>query len=116
MPLPALVDAARRYRGVTRRVSFYNPRDASPEVLEELFVGRQPLLDEILDDLARQADGPSRQHWLLRGPRGMGKTHLSGLLDHRARTDPRLVRAYLPVWLGEADVYASLLGRHVVPG
>jgi tetratricopeptide (TPR) repeat protein len=90
---------------VTRRVAFYNPRDASPEVLEELFVGRGPLLDEILEDLAHQAAGPSRQHWLIRGQRGMGKTHLAGLLDHRARTDPRLSGAYIPIWLGEADVY-----------
>ncbi|HEV3456409.1 MAG TPA: hypothetical protein VHG32_07600, partial [Thermoanaerobaculia bacterium] len=61
---------------MSARPRFYNPREASPEVLEAMLVGRQPIIDEILDDLARQAGAATRQHWLIRGPRGIGKTHL----------------------------------------
>jgi predicted AAA+ superfamily ATPase len=41
------------------------------------------LLEELLEDLRQQAKGQTRQHWLLRGPRGIGKTHLAGVIYHR---------------------------------
>ncbi|MDC0711505.1 ATP-binding protein [Stigmatella sp. ncwal1] len=63
------------------------------------------LLDEILDNLREQAQGVTRQHWLLRGPRGMGKTHLAGVIHYRVKQDASLGRTYLPLWLGEADTY-----------
>jgi hypothetical protein len=86
-------------------VPLYNPRVADPEQLEKLLTGRTALLEELLDNLRGQAGGSTRQHWLLRGQRGMGKTHLTGVIHHRVRTDPVLREAYLPLWLGEADVY-----------
>ncbi|WP_309242997.1 ATP-binding protein [Hyalangium versicolor] len=97
-------------------VSLYNPRATPPEQLEAMLVGREPLLKEILSNLQEQARGQTRQHWLIRGPRGMGKTHLTGIIHHRVRNEPELSRAYLPLWLGEADVYevyspATLLER-----
>jgi AAA+ ATPase superfamily predicted ATPase len=85
----------------------YNPRTATAETLETLFVGRQALLDELLDDLRRQATSASRQHWLIYGPRGMGKTHLSGLVYHRVRQSPELAAAYFPIWLPELDAYTA---------
>lgn len=86
-------------------IPFYNPREMSGASLEEMMVGREPLLTELLEDLRRQINSPSRQHWLLRGPRGIGKTHLTGLLTHRVQEEPELEQAYLPVWLVESDVY-----------
>jgi hypothetical protein len=85
--------------------SLYNPRDISPEQLDALLTGRTTLLEEILDNLRAQARGKTRQHWLLRGQRGMGKTHLAGVIYHRVKTDPTLNATYLPLWLGEADTY-----------
>lgn len=85
--------------------SFYNPRDISPEQLDALLTGRTALLEEILENLREQARGKTRQHWLLRGQRGMGKTHLAGVIYYRVKTDPTLNTTYLPLWLGEADTY-----------
>lgn len=85
--------------------SVYNPRDTDPKLLDELLTGRTPLLEEILANLREQVGGTTRQHWLLRGQRGMGKTHLSGVIYHRVKNDPELQKVYLPLWLGEADVY-----------
>lgn len=85
--------------------SLYNPRDARPEQLVELLTGRTTLLEEILANLREQAKGETRQHWLLRGQRGMGKTHLAGVIHYRVKTDPTLSATYLPLWLGEADTY-----------
>ncbi|MCP3105276.1 ATP-binding protein [Myxococcus sp. K15C18031901] len=97
-------------------ISLYNPRTVSPEQLEEMLVGREGLLKEVLDNLRAQASSKTRQHWLLRGPRGMGKTHLTGIIRHRVQGTPELTERYLPLWLGEADVYevyspATLLER-----
>ncbi|HYH98628.1 ATP-binding protein, partial [Hyalangium sp.] len=85
--------------------SLYNPRDTQPEQLDALLTGRTALLDELLGNLREQADGMTRQHWLLRGQRGMGKTHLAGVIHYRVKTDGMLNKAYLPLWLGEADTY-----------
>jgi DNA-binding MarR family transcriptional regulator len=90
---------------MSARPRFYNPREASPEVLEAMLVGRQPIVEEILDDLARQAGAATRQHWLIRGPRGIGKTHLIGIVYHRVKKEPSL-GAYLPVWLAESEAYS----------
>lgn len=87
------------------RVALYNPREMSPEQLNGMLVGRERLLEELLLDLRQQAQGSTRQHWLLRGQRGIGKTHLSAVLYHRVRSDAELSRAYLPIWLAEAEVY-----------
>jgi len=101
---------------VNARPRFYNPREASPEVLEAMLVGRQPIVDEILADLARQAGAATRQHWLVRGPRGIGKTHLIGIVYHRVKQHP-LSEAYLPIWLAESEAYsvysAAVLLLHV---
>ncbi|MFY0527097.1 AAA family ATPase [Archangium gephyra] len=101
---------------MSEKVSLYNPRDTHPEQLEAMLTGREPLLKEILDSLREQVEAPTRQHWLLRGPRGIGKTHLTGIIHHRISTDPALSKVYRPLWLGEADVYevyspATLLMR-----
>ena len=101
---------------MSTHVSLYNPRATPPEQLEAMLVGREPLLKELLANLQEQARGQTRQHWLIRGPRGMGKTHLTGIIHHRVSNDPKLSEAYLPLWLGEADVYevyspATLLER-----
>lgn len=90
---------------MSARPRFYNPREASPEVLEAMLVGRQAVVEEILADLARQAGSATRQHWLIRGPRGIGKTHLIGIVYHRAKSTP-LSRTYLPIWLGESEAYS----------
>jgi hypothetical protein len=85
--------------------SLYNPRDTKPEQLDALLTGRTALLDEILGNLREQTQGATRQHWLLRGQRGMGKTHLAGVIHYRVKQDPLLSQTYLPLWLGEADTY-----------
>jgi tetratricopeptide (TPR) repeat protein len=90
---------------MAKRILFYNPRAESHETLEAVFVGRGDIVDEVLADLARQAGAASRQHWLIRAPRGFGKTHFAGILYHRVRKHPQLGAAYLPVWLSETAAY-----------
>lgn len=86
-------------------VQIYNPREDSADVLRELFIGREHVLREILDDLRRQMSSKSRQHWMVRAPRGHGKTHLAAMIYHCILADPSLGLAYQPVWLSEAAAY-----------
>jgi len=85
----------------------YNPREESWERLEEMLVGRDDILHELQDDLRLQAKSATRQHWLIRGPRGMGKTHLIAILYHRIHRNSELSAAFLPVWLGESEAYEA---------
>ena len=86
-------------------IPLFNPRHLSPDILEKMLVGRQTLLQELEEDLIRQLSSESRQHWLIRGPRGFGKTHLAGILYHRIRSHPTLSTRYIPVWLSETAAY-----------
>jgi hypothetical protein len=86
---------------------FYNPREATREVLEAMLVGREDIRADILSDLTRQRNSKSRQHWLIRGPRGIGKTHFTGIIYHHVRKDPVLSKAYLAIWMSETDAYEA---------
>lgn len=83
----------------------YNPRKTEPDLLKRLAVGRDDLLDAVLADLRQQAGATRHRHWVIRGPRGIGKTHFSALVYYNVRSCPSLAASYLPIWLQEADVY-----------
>lgn len=85
----------------------YNPREESPGVLEAMLVGRDDILAELQSDLLSQAKSATRQHWLIRGPRGIGKTHLIAILYHRIHGNAGLSSSFQPVWLGEAEAYEA---------
>ena len=65
-------------------VSAFTPWLTPRTQLEALLVGRQALLDDLVDRIRRAATTHSRQHTLVVGPRGAGKTHLLALAYHRA--------------------------------
>jgi tetratricopeptide (TPR) repeat protein len=55
----------------------------SPEVLENIFVQRQELAQELVDRICESVRTSAKHHTLLTGPRGIGKTHLVSLVYHR---------------------------------
>ena len=69
-----------------RPIHLYRPQRTAPEDLEKIFTGRESLLDEILTQLQRWQPGRSRQHHLIIGPRGIGKTAVLRVLEHRVRS------------------------------
>jgi TolA-binding protein/DNA-binding MarR family transcriptional regulator len=90
---------------MTIQIPTYNPRLLPHKVLESMLVGRKDIIEDIFSDLERQVRSESRQHWLIRGPRGIGKTHLAGVLYHRIKSDSQLAKHYFPVWLNETAAY-----------
>jgi tetratricopeptide (TPR) repeat protein len=65
------------------RISRFTPWLTPKEQLEAIFVARQPLLNDLVERAKQAAASPARNHTLLVGPRGAGKTHLLAMLYHR---------------------------------
>jgi len=82
----------------------YRPQRTAPKDLEAIFVAGEPLLKDILDRLTRWQPQTSRQHYLIIGPRGIGKTNLLRLIEHRIRKTSKLSKKWYPVSIAE-DAY-----------
>jgi DNA-binding MarR family transcriptional regulator len=65
------------------RISRFTPWLTPKEQLEAIFVARQALLDDLVERAKQTTASPARNHTLLVGPRGAGKTHLLAMLYHR---------------------------------
>jgi tetratricopeptide (TPR) repeat protein len=96
-----------------RAPSRFTPSLLSHELLEELFVARAGLLDEIMARVRSAATSANRSHTLLVGPRGAGKTHIVSLVAHRTeelRAEGSQLRlAWLVEDLWAVDSYESLI-------
>ena len=103
---------------MSRKLRIYRPLRTDPDALEAVTVGRESILDDILRTLGRWEPGASRQHHLIIGPRGIGKTHLLQLIRHRIGQSASLKSKWWPVSFGEeeygitktADLLLSALG------
>ena len=73
------------------------------EVLEAIFVQRQELAERLVELIENSVLTGSKQHTLLIGPRGIGKTHLVSLVYHRVRQLDSLRDRLLIAWLREEE-------------
>jgi len=91
----------------------YNPRKKSAEQLENSMVGddRHSILADILAELDLKEGLPPKQHWMIVGARGMGKSHLLTLLHHKVCADEKLRNLWLPVLFPEEIRMAVDLAR-----
>ncbi|MCA9138588.1 MAG: AAA family ATPase [Planctomycetales bacterium] len=87
----------------------FSPNQTEPELLEAIFVGRESLLENLLEKIAEVASSGSTHHVLLYGPRGIGKSHLTALLHHRIRGDDKLNDAIHIAWLNEDETTTSMV-------
>ena len=84
-------------------MTFYNPHLLGRRDLIEGFVARQPLLDDLLDDLRRGG----QQHHLLIGGRGSGKTTLLLRLAAGIEDDEQLAATCVPLRFPEEQYNIS---------
>jgi tetratricopeptide (TPR) repeat protein/DNA-binding MarR family transcriptional regulator len=82
-------------------LSRFTPSVMPHELLERLFVARERTLEAILASVDAAASGPERNHTLLVGPRGAGKTHLVSLAYHRINERRRAGATLQVAWLPE---------------
>lgn len=94
---------------MTRR-RIYNPAQLAPDELEASFVARHFELGEMLRIVREQPPDRPCQHFLLIGPRGMGKTTLGLRLLHKIEADPELSAKWQPVPFHEESYGISDIG------
>lgn len=80
-----------------RGPAIYNPHLLSRDELKGLFVARQGLLNELLEDLRKTPPKGIPQHQLLIGVRGMGKTMLLRRFQVAVEQDKKLSKLWLPL-------------------
>ncbi len=86
-------------------MTIYNPHLLARQELVATFVARQPLLDELVDDLRRGGG----QHHLLVGGRGSGKTTLLLRLATAIEDDKQLAKKCIPLRFPEEQYNVSRL-------
>jgi tetratricopeptide (TPR) repeat protein len=87
----------------------FSPNQTDPELLEAIFVGREPLLQNVLEKIADAATSGSTHHVLLYGPRGIGKSHFTSLLHYRLSSDTNLTEAVHIARLNEDETTTSMV-------
>lgn len=91
----------------TLDVKAYTPSRQDGAVLEARTVGREQLLDSLARRFAQAGETKSRQHTLLVGPRGSGKSHGLEVALHRLSANPTLASAFRIARLPEDAVGIS---------
>ena len=88
----------------------YNPGFNSDEDQKSLFVVRERYAELVLETI-RENTGPSSQHILIVGPRGIGKTSLVVRVAAEIRADPTLKKKWLPVIFSEESYEVTTPGE-----
>lgn len=86
----------------------FSPNRTDPGLLEAIFVGREPLLQNVLEKIANSATTGATHHVLTYGPRGIGKSHFISLLHHRLINDANLRDSIQIAWLHEDETTTSM--------
>ncbi|MBF8276567.1 MAG: Helix-turn-helix, type 11 domain protein [Candidatus Brocadiaceae bacterium] len=91
----------------------YNPRKKSFQQLEKSLVGkdRWDILNSILKELSLKKGESPKQHWMVVGPRGIGKSHLLSLLYYKITNDDTLRNLWIPVLFPEEIRMAGDLAK-----
>ena len=97
----------------TSALSRFTPSLMPHELLERLFVVRERTLDAIMARVDAAATTSERNHTLLVGPRGAGKTHLVALAYHRINERRDSGAALQVAWLPE-DPWTIVSYRHLL--
>ena len=84
-----------------KRQRLYNPAQLAPDELRASFIARRETLEELLRVIRQEKPGRPCQHFLLIGPRGMGKTTLGLRFLLSIEDDPELATSWQAVAFDE---------------
>lgn len=85
----------------------FNPHRTPIEQLIGMTVGREDLVEGILEALRGASEGGALPQWLVTGQRGMGKTHLLLYLFHKVRSEDFLRKHWVTVHLREEEYWKT---------
>jgi DNA polymerase III delta prime subunit len=92
-----------------QRISAYTPSNMDPKVLKRIFVQRETFLERVVDRLATSMTTGDKDHILLVGPRGSGKTCMVSLAAWELQKKKELNDVMRIAWLGEDDTFSGLI-------
>ena len=69
----------------------------------KITVGRKEMLEDLVENLERQAGKKGGQHYLFIGPRGIGKTHFLTLIENAVKTKRNLKKRYTVIRFPEEN-------------
>jgi len=98
-----VADGAGMTEPITTAHSRFNPSIMPAELLEQTFVQREQLAQRLVSLFEDSAQGRSKHHVLLVGPRGIGKSHFVALLYHRLRRSETAASKLKIAWLAEDE-------------
>jgi len=84
-------------------LSHYTPSLMNPEDLDAIFVQRDRLLTDLLENTENSILTEAKHHALLIGPRGIGKTHLISMIYHRVSANEVFQDKLKIAWLREEE-------------
>ena len=84
-----------------KRQRLYNPAQLAPDELRASFIARRETLEELLRVIREEKPDRPCQHFLLIGPRGMGKTTLGLRFLLSIKDDPELAASWQAVAFDE---------------
>ena len=84
-------------------LSHYTPSLMNPEDLDAIFVQRDRLLNDLLENIENSILTEAKHHALLIGPRGIGKTHLISMIYHRVSANEVFKDKLKIAWLREEE-------------
>ena len=88
----------------------YNPTLIDKEELQQMLVGREALLEDLLKKVSESSGKKTFTNYILIGQRGIGKTHLLLLLYYAVKEDPELSQRWIPVRFNEEEYSISNIG------
>ncbi len=91
------------------QIHHFSPQRTPPEDLEAILVGRESLLDRTISKIRNSATTKNKHHRLFVGQRGIGKTHLVSLINHRVSQDKKLNGRIRIAWLNEDETSSRFL-------
>src|SRR6202167_513356 len=83
--------------------SRFSPSSMPSALLEQTLVQRQDLVRRLVELYVESAEGQSKHHVLLVGPRGIGKSHLAALVYHRLMASEGIASKLAIAWLDEDE-------------
>jgi tetratricopeptide (TPR) repeat protein len=84
-------------------LSHYTPSLMNSEDLDAIFVQRDRLLNDLLENIENSILTEAKHHALLIGPRGIGKTHLISMIYHRVSANEVFQDKLKIAWLREEE-------------
>jgi len=90
-------------------LSIFTPSQTDPEDLEAIFVQREALLLDAIERIIESIKTKNKQHQLIVGGRGSGKSHLVSLLVHRLSQKKEISKKLRIAWLNEDETCTTFL-------